>query len=172
MRTSIAQTVALVCVLALGTVNAGCSFIFVESVPSDHARLAYFDCTSTYGLAVADGVIALSGGIAAGAALSESKQEYSNKNNGASRNAAAGGDIAIAGILAGSAVYGIVQATRCDRAKDELKARIFGTPLRPPPPPLPAMGPPPPAPPLPAPPPPPPAFPAAPEQTPQPGSAP
>ena len=104
MRTSIAQTVGLLCVLALGSINAGCSFIFTESVPSDHARLAYFDCTSTYGLAVADGVIALSGGIAAGAALSQSKQEYADKNNGASRNAAAGADIAIAGLIAELAV--------------------------------------------------------------------
>ena len=168
MRTSRGRTVAVLCVLVLGAANVGCSFIFVERVPSDHAKLAYFDCTSTYGLAVADGVIALSGGLAAGNALSQSKQEYSDKNKGASRNVAAGADLVIAGLMAGSAVYGIVQATRCDHAKDELKARIFAEPLRPPlQPPLPA--PPPSFPPPPAPPP-PPAV--APEQAPQPGSGP
>jgi hypothetical protein len=134
MRTSVGRILALVCGLALGGVNAGCSFIFVDGVPSDHAKLAYFDCTSTYGLSVADGLIALTGGIGAGTALSQSKQEYADKNNGASRNAAAGVDIALAGLLAGSAVYGVVQATRCDRAKEELKARIFALPLRPLPP--------------------------------------
>ena len=134
MKTSITPNVALACVLALGAANAGCSFIFVESVPSDHARLAYFDCTSTYGLSVADGFFALSGGIAAGSALSQSKQEYADKNNGASRNAAVGGDLAVAGVMAASAVYGIVQATRCDHAKEALRARILGSPLHPPPP--------------------------------------
>jgi hypothetical protein len=179
MKPSIAQTVALSCVLALGTANLGCSFIFVEGVPADHAKLAYFDCTSTYGLSVADGVIALGGALGAASALSKSKQEYADNNGGANRNAAAGIDIAIAGLLAGSAVYGVVQATRCDRAKDELRARIFATPLRPPAPPPPAFQFPPPQPPAmpapplqPQPPAPPPAFPAAPEQAPPNGSAP
>jgi hypothetical protein len=135
MRTSLGPTIALAGLLALGGVNAGCSFIFVDGVPPDHAKLEYFDCTSTYGLSVADGLIALSGGVAAGSALSESKQTYADKNNGASRNAAAGVDLALTGVLAASAVYGIVQATRCDRAKEELKARIFAAPLRPPAPP-------------------------------------
>jgi hypothetical protein len=135
MRTSLGQATALASVLAVGGVNAGCSFIFVDGVPPDHAKLEYFDCTSTYGLSVGDGVIALGGGIAAGTALSQSKQAYADKNNGASRNAAAGVDLALTGVLAASAVYGIVQATRCDRAKEELKARIFAAPLRPPPPP-------------------------------------
>ncbi|HVY38617.1 MAG TPA: hypothetical protein VHM31_11800, partial [Polyangia bacterium] len=135
MKTSIARHVALGCVLALGAGNAGCSFIFVESVPSDHARLAYFDCTSTYGLSVADGFFALSGAIAAGSALSQSKQEYADKNGGANRNAAAGGDIAVAGLMTASAVYGIVQATRCDHAKEALRARLLGSPVRSPPPP-------------------------------------
>jgi hypothetical protein len=134
MRASVGRIIALACGLALGGVNAGCSFIFVDGVPSDHAKLAYFDCTSTYGLSVADGLIALSGGIGAGTALSQSKPEYADKNSGASRNAAAGVDIALAGLLTGSAVYGVVQATRCDRAKEALKARIFAPPLRPPPP--------------------------------------
>ena len=134
MKTSIGPSLALVLLLALGGANTGCSFIFVEGVPSEHAKLAYFDCTSTYGLSVADGLIGLSGGIAAGMALSQSKQEYADKNNGANRNAAAGVNIAVAGVLAGSALYGAIQATRCDRAKDELKARIFAAPLRPPPP--------------------------------------
>ena len=134
MRISIGQTFALVWLLALGGVNAGCSFIFTDGAPPDHAKLEYFDCTSTYGLSVADGVIALGGGIGAGSTLSQSKQAYADKNNGASRNAAAGLDLALSGVLAASALYGIVQATRCDRAKEELRARIFAAPLRPPPP--------------------------------------
>jgi hypothetical protein len=150
---SIGRSIVLLGLLALGGANTGCSFIFVDGVPSEHAKLAYFDCTSTYGLSVADGLIALSGGIGAGMALSQSKQEYADKNNGANRNAAAGVNIALAGVLAGSALYGAIQATRCDRAKDDLKARIFAAPLRPPPPPPPW-----------------PPLPASPVQPPQPGN--
>ena len=135
MTTASWRFIALFWVASLGGLNAGCSFIFMEGLPADHAKSAYFDCTSTYGLAVADGVVGLSGVIGAGTTLSQSKQEFADKNNGASRNAAAGVDIALATVLAGSAAYGVVQATRCDRAKEELKARIFAPPLRPPSPP-------------------------------------
>jgi len=130
MTTATWRFIALLWVASLGGVNAGCSFIFMEGLPADHAKSAYFDCTSTYGLAVADGVVGLSGVIGAGTTLSKSKQEFADNNNGASRNAAAGVDIALATVLAGSAAYGVVQATRCDRAKEELKARIFAPPLR------------------------------------------
>jgi len=125
--------------VGLGAVNIGCSFVFIDGPPTDHAKLSYFDCTSTYGLPVADGLFALTGALGAGEALGQSKQAYAAKNDGASRNAAAGLDIAFAGLGAASAVYGIVQTARCDRAKDDLKARIFAPTLhRPelPPPPL------------------------------------
>jgi hypothetical protein len=106
--------------------------------------MPYFDCTSTYGLAVADGFSALSGAIGAGSTLSQSKQEYADKNNGASRNVAAGADLIVAGLTAASGIYGAYQATQCNRAKEELRARIFAAPLRPPPPDLvPRVAPPP-----------------------------
>jgi hypothetical protein len=148
---SIWRVVVLLALLTVGGANAGCSFIFTDTVPTDHAKMPYFDCTSTYGLFVADGLFALSGAIGAGEALSQSKQDYANKNNGASRNAAAGLEIVLAGVTAASGLYGAVQATRCDRAKEELRARIFAAPLRPPPPNLvppvaPAPPPPPPVP--------------------------
>lgn len=136
VRTSTWRFISLLSVAVCGGVNAGCSFIFMESLPADHAKQPYFDCTSTYGLAVADGFIGMSGVIGAGTALAQSKQEFADKNGGASRNAAAGVDIALAAVLAGSAAYGIVQATRCNRAKEALKARIFAPTLRPPPPPI------------------------------------
>jgi hypothetical protein len=153
VTTTIWRFIALLGLAALGGVNAGCSFIFMESLPADHAKQSYFDCTSTYGLAVADGFIGMSGVIGAGSTLAQSKQEFADKNGGASRNAAAAVDIVLAGLLAGSAAYGVVQATRCDRAKEELKARIFAPALRPPPPPslLPVPGAAPPAPPPPTP---------------------
>jgi hypothetical protein len=140
--TTTTRTIAMLLALVLGGLGAGCSFIFMEGPPEDHAKSVYFDCTSTYGLSVADGFFALSGGAAAGAALSQSKQAYADKNSGASRNAAAGVDLTLAVGMAASALYGVVQATRCDRAKEALKARIFMQALHPPPPPslLPPIG--------------------------------
>lgn len=137
----------LTALLALLAATPGCSLIFTDTVPPDHTKLAYFDCTSTYGLAVGDGVIGLGSAIAAAATLSQSKQEYADKNNGASRNAAGGINIAVAALMAASAGYGVYQSSRCDRAKDELRARIFAPTLRPPLPPPPLL----PAPPLPPP---------------------
>lgn len=123
------RAIALLSAAGLGAVNASCSFVFIDGPPTEHAKMSYFDCTSTYGLPVADGLFALTGALAAGEALGQSKQAYADKNNGASRNAAAGADIAFAGLWAASAVYGIVQTARCDRAKEDLKARIFAPTL-------------------------------------------
>jgi hypothetical protein len=134
---SIRRFAVLVMLLAFGAASAGCSFIFTDTVPSDHAKMPYFDCTSTYGLSVADGLFALSSGIGAAEVLSKSKQDYANQNNGASRNAAAGLDLVMVGLTAASGIYGAYQAAQCNRAKDELKARIFAAPLRPPSPGLP-----------------------------------
>jgi hypothetical protein len=126
------RAIALLWAAGLGAVNTGCSFVFIDGPPTEHAKMSYFDCTSTYGLPVADGLLALTGALGAGEALSQSKQAYADKNSGASRNAAAGVDLTLAALGAVSAVYGVVQTERCDRAKEALKARIFApTPPRP-----------------------------------------
>jgi hypothetical protein len=94
--------------------------------------MPYFDCTSTYGLSVADGFFTLSGVTAAVSTLTQSEQEYAAKNGGAKRNQAVITDFLLAGVFAASAVYGVVQTSRCDQAKEALKARILGPMLRPP----------------------------------------
>src|SRR5579871_4789520 len=103
----------LLAIVALGGGTTGCSFVFTETVPTDHEKMPYFDCTSTYGLAAADGLVALSGAIGAGTTLNQSKQEFADKNSGASRNAAAAVDLVLAGVTLASGIYGAVQATRC-----------------------------------------------------------
>jgi hypothetical protein len=118
------HTLILVCLVA--TVNLGCSFVFSEGPPVDHRQMPYFDCSSNYGVPVADGLFALIGATGAAATLGKSKQEYADQNNGGHRNAAAGVDIGLAVITAVSAAYGVVQATRCAHAKAELQARILG----------------------------------------------
>jgi hypothetical protein len=136
----------------LTSLTSGCSFVFGGGPPAQHEQMPYFDCTSTFGLPVADGFFALSGAVAAGTTLNQSEEEYKLKNNNkGNRNAAAGINIGMAAVFAASAVYGIVQANRCETAKAHLRERIMApiltppvrptAPALPPPPPLPAPAP-------------------------------
>ena len=125
-------SVSLLAVVASGF---GCSYTFSEGPPAQHALMPYFDCTSTSGLAVADGFFALSGVAGAITVFQKSKQEYADDNKGANRNVAGGVNIATAALFGSSAIYGIVQSERCRRAKTELEARLLRPmlPLRRPP---------------------------------------
>jgi hypothetical protein len=111
--------------LAMCLGHAGCSFTFIETVPDEPEKLRYFDCTSTAGLPVADGVFALSNGVSAVTTLTQSKEEFSDKNDGASRNLVGGISIAAAAIGVASAIYGIVQTERCRSAKADLRRRLL-----------------------------------------------
>lgn len=111
--------------VALSLSHAGCSFTFIDTVPDNPQSLRYFDCTSTAGLPVADGVIGLSNGVNAVTTLTQSEEEFKDKNDGASRNLVAGVSIAAAAISVASAIYGIVQTERCRSAKEELRARLL-----------------------------------------------
>jgi len=81
----------------LTSLTSGCSFVFGGGPPAQHEQMPYFDCTSTFGLPVADGFFALSGAVAAGTTLNQSEEEYKLKNNNkGNRNAAAGINIGMA----------------------------------------------------------------------------
>lgn len=107
---------------------SGCSFVFGGGPPAEHQQMPYFDCVSTFGLPVADGFSAAGGVVGAVTVFRQSKEEYAAKNNKQNRNVAGGINIATAAIFASSAIYGIVQANRCQAAKEQLKARIL-TPM-------------------------------------------
>lgn len=111
--------------VALGLSHAGCSFTFIETVPDNPETLRYFDCTSTAGLPVADGVIGLSNGVSAVTTLTQSEKEFEDENDGANRNVVAGVSIAAAAISVASAIYGIVQTERCRSAKEDLRSRLL-----------------------------------------------
>lgn len=113
----------LICAFTANTV--GCSFTFIETLPDNPETLPYFDCTSTPGLPVADGVIGVSNAVSAGFTLSESKEEYAEKNDDANRDVVAGVTIALAAISIASGIYGLIQTERCRSAKSELSDRIF-----------------------------------------------
>jgi hypothetical protein len=114
------------CTAALGMcLSAGCSFTFIETVPDEPEKLRYFDCTSTPGLPVADGVFALSNGVSGVIALTQSKDEYADNNDGANRNVVAGVSIGVAAIGIASGIYGLVQTERCRTAKAALERRLI-----------------------------------------------
>jgi hypothetical protein len=111
--------------MGVALTQAGCSFTFIETVPDNPEKLRYFDCTSTPGLPVADGVFALSNGVSGVTALTQSKQEFADNNDGANRNVVAGVSIAAAAISVASGIYGLVQTERCRSAKADLRRRLI-----------------------------------------------
>jgi hypothetical protein len=150
--------------------------------------MLYFDCTSTPGLEVADGMFGLLMASAGAQTLGQSDEEFQEMNEDGNRKTTAGTFLVTAGVFAGSAIYGIVVTENCSDAKANLRQRIIErerqrTPAAPPPPaaaaapagpaepvppPLEPAPPPPAAPPEPAPPVPPPATPPAPTTSPPP----
>lgn len=125
---------------ALAHIQTGCSFAFTDTLPDGHAGMQYFDCTNTAGLAVADGVFALSGAVSGVMALTQSKEEFAAENDDADRNLVAGVNIGTAAIFAASGIYGIIHSQRCGDAKRVLEKR-FGSAAQtdvagPPPPPV------------------------------------
>src|SRR5262245_41603352 len=106
------STRVLPAILALA-IGSGCSFTFIDTVPDDAQRRPYFDCTSTYGLPVADGVFALSGVVSAVATLSQSKDEFEDENDGANRDVFAGVSIAQAAVFVASGIYGVIKTEQC-----------------------------------------------------------
>jgi hypothetical protein len=87
--------------------------------------MLYFDCTSTPGLEVADGVFGLSTALAGVTTLSQSEAEYEDDNPDGDRNTAAAVNFVLAGVFAGSAIYGIVVTENCNDAKADLRQRMM-----------------------------------------------
>ena len=61
-----ALRLALCAVILAG---GGCSYVFVDGPPKNHAQLPYFECSSSKAWPVIDTVMAATLGIAAGAAF-------------------------------------------------------------------------------------------------------
>jgi hypothetical protein len=139
--------------IALSLGSSGCSLLFADAPPKHHEKMIYFDCTSTPGLEVADGVLGVGSILQGVNTLSTPEARFERENDGADRNGAAAVQFAIAGVFVGSAIYGIVVTESCSDAKEDLRQRIIERerrraseprpPALPPPAPLP---PPPPAP--------------------------
>jgi hypothetical protein len=111
--------------MGLSLASAGCSFLFADPPPTRHETMLYFDCTSTPGLEVADGVFGLSSALVGVQTLSQSEAEYEDDNPDGDRNTAAAVNFVLAGVFAGSAIYGIVVTENCNDAKAGLRQRVM-----------------------------------------------
>ena len=172
--------------IALSLGSSGCSLLFADAPPKHHEKMLYFDCTSTPGLEVADGVLGVGGILQGVNTLSTPEARFERENDGGDRNGAAVAQFVVAGVFVGSAIYGIVVTEGCSDAKEDLRQRIIererrraSEPRKPALPPPAALPPPPPAPAAPStageeppPAPPPPGSPAAPQAPPAPPAPP
>ena len=113
--------------------SSGCSFIFVEGPPRDHASRRYFDCTSSN---LAPGVDATLGGLLAIGMLSSTSD--SSTTSGDSQAIVEGA--IVAGAAVASAAYGFVRTSHCREAKQALAERLLEPPhfMGPPPAPFPS----------------------------------
>lgn len=101
----------------------GCSFLFVGPPPSDHEKLAYFDCESGEAAPAVDVADAVGNGLLAAFATVDNPD--SNERERSPRLTAS---FAIAGVVyAASAVYGFVNTSKCERAKALLAERVLKT---------------------------------------------
>ena len=120
-----ARSLGVLFTIALSLGSTGCSFLFADAPPKNHQKMLYFDCTSTPGLEVADGMFGLLFASAGAQTLAQSDAEFEEMNEGGNRKTSAGTFLVTAGVFAGSAIYGIVVTENCSDAKANLRARII-----------------------------------------------
>lgn len=95
---------------------SGCSFIFMQGPPDDHAKLRYFDCVSNTAAPVTDTVNAAANGLVTVLSLQDSSDD--------DESAAILVFGSVAALYAASAIYGYVSAETCSLAKQGLADRI------------------------------------------------
>jgi hypothetical protein len=97
----------------------GCSFIFVRPPPSEHEKLAYFDCVSNDAAPAVDTTNAVGDALITGLALA---QHPDGSDKPAIAVVGIGGAVYLA-----SAIYGFVNTSKCARAKESLAERVLKT---------------------------------------------
>jgi hypothetical protein len=115
-RTSFPAALPLaLCALVL--TGGGCSYVFVDGPPKNHAQLPYFECSSSKAWPVVDAVMAASLGLAASAAFVDGGSSSNDNSQGfvAAAEAAA---------FAISALSGYQKVAECREAKEELIASL------------------------------------------------
>lgn len=101
------------------TVLPGCSFVFVHGPPENHEKLQYFDCDTGGAALTGDIAGAAWSGLTAAAAASGPDEDGER----APRSVPISFGVSSA-VYVASAVYGGVNRSRCNRAKEALADRI------------------------------------------------
>ena len=118
-----ARILGVLGMMALSLASGGCSFLFADGPPDRHEKMLYFDCTSTPGLEVADGVFgARDRADRRHRARHERERVRRRKTTAAIGTAFAAVNLVLAGVFVGSAIYGIVVTENCKDAKDRSPA--------------------------------------------------
>jgi hypothetical protein len=115
------RTLAAVVVLAAAP-GFGCSFIFSEGPPPNHARLPYFDCSSSYAPPVLDTIWGGLNLLGATLALAQSEEEW-NREQTTDRNVAIVTGLLWTALSGSSAAYGYNKVGACKQAKEQLMLR-------------------------------------------------
>lgn len=102
--------------LALGT--TGCSWIFTQPPPAQHAQMPYFDCSTSYAPPVLDTIWGGLNFVGATLALAGRDDEYEN------RPLTIGAGFAWTVVAAASAYYGYTRVAECNEAKTQLMLRL------------------------------------------------
>ena len=119
-RTSLPAALRLaLCALVVSA--GGCSYVFVDGPPKNHAQLPYFECSSSKAWPVLDVVLAASLGVGASAAFVDR-----GSSSGDSSEAVIAA--AEAALFAISALTGYQRVGECREAKDQLIARLGSAP--------------------------------------------
>jgi hypothetical protein len=99
----------------------GCSFLFVETAPTHHAELRYFDCTSSRVMPVLDTIGAGLYGVRTAVAAAVSEREF--KRYGISKPTDVAVSLGVTALFTTAAIYGYTATRECADAKRGLAGR-------------------------------------------------
>jgi len=118
-RLSLPPALGLAALCTLALAGGGCSYAFVDGPPANHARVPYFECSSSKAWPVADVVLAATLGIGAAGAFADDGAGSGSKDTTEALLMAAE-----AAVFAVSALSGYQKVADCREAKTELIARL------------------------------------------------
>src|SRR6188768_2120687 len=99
----------------------GCSFVFVQGPPEQHAEMRYFDCVSSKAAPVLDGLAAGFEVVRTGVALAADEADYANFPLSRGADIAVG--LGLTALFTAAAVHGFSATSDCADAKAALAQR-------------------------------------------------
>lgn len=118
---------AIAAVIAMASLQPGCSFLFVKGPPANHAEVATFDCSDGYGWPAVDAIWAGLNGLGAATAGDDMDQGTGTKSGPSHDQIVAVGVswLVVSGI---SAIYGFSKVSACREAKERRELAANGGP--------------------------------------------